>query len=186
MSETLLQFQQTVTAPDGTVYEARACGGPMTGGTWQGWIEFVPVGGGDAVHSPRETTQPNRTDTEYWATGLTTVYLEGALRRALAGPTPLAAAPLAEPTIFAGPARHLATAPAGGDSVLDPFSVYQKGEALLRRQLGALSAWHLVNIVTAYNLSAEPPAALNRLAARDLVDIIVSAVASQKSRRVAR
>ena len=31
----------------------------------------------------RETTQPNRRDTEYWATGLTYVYLEGALHRAL-------------------------------------------------------------------------------------------------------
>ena len=186
MSETLLQYQHTVTAPDGTAYEARACGGPLAGGTWQGWIEFVPVGGGDAVNSPRETTQPNRTDTEYWATGLTAVYLEGALRRALAGPMPVAAAPLAEPTIFDGPAPRLTPASTPVDSVLDPFSVYQKGEALLRRQLGALSAWHLVNIITAYDLSAEPPAALNRLAGRDLIDIIVSAVASQKSHRLAR
>ena len=37
----------------------------------------------DAVRSGRETTQPNLTDLEYWAQGLTPVYLEGALRRAL-------------------------------------------------------------------------------------------------------
>ena len=36
------------------------------------------------VQSPRETTQPNLTDLNYWATGLTPVYLEGALARALA------------------------------------------------------------------------------------------------------
>jgi hypothetical protein len=50
---------------------------------WQGWIEFEPVDGGAPIRSPRETTQPNRTDTQYWATGLTVVYLEGALCRAL-------------------------------------------------------------------------------------------------------
>ena len=38
---------------------------------------------GAAVRSGRETTQPNRQDTAYWATGLTPVYLEGALGRAL-------------------------------------------------------------------------------------------------------
>ena len=37
--------------------------------------------------------------------------------------------------------------------MLNPFSVYEKGEPLLRKQLGALSAWHLVNIVLAYELS---------------------------------
>jgi hypothetical protein len=93
MGETLLQYQAIVVGPDGTRYEARACGGPMPGGIWQGWIEFVPVGGGEPVCSARETTQPNRTDTEYWATGLTPVYLEGALLRALDTPTPVVSAP---------------------------------------------------------------------------------------------
>ena len=77
MAITLLQYQKPVLAPNGSAYEARACGGPMSGGTWEGWIEFVPIDGGRPVRSPRETTQPNRTDTEYWATGLTQVYLEG-------------------------------------------------------------------------------------------------------------
>jgi hypothetical protein len=83
MAKTLLRFQHPVAAPDGTLYEARASGGPLTGNTWQGWIEFVPIDGGKRLRTPRETTQPNRIDTEYWATGLTPVYLEGALRRAL-------------------------------------------------------------------------------------------------------
>ena len=87
MAETLLQYQHPVIAPDGTPYEARACGGPMgDGGMWQGWIEFVPLAGGEPVRSPRETTQPNRVDTEYWATGVSAVYLEGALSRALTKP----------------------------------------------------------------------------------------------------
>lgn len=83
MAETLMQFQTPVSAPDRTVYIARACGAPMEDGLWEGWIEFDPLGGGDTIESPRETTQPNRTDTVYWATGLTAVFLEGALRRAL-------------------------------------------------------------------------------------------------------
>src|SRR5205823_14504034 len=86
VAETLLTFDTPVRGRDGTTYEARACGGPMDDGRWQGWIEFVPIDGGRPVRSPRETTQPNRMDTEYWATGLTTVYLEGALQRALDTP----------------------------------------------------------------------------------------------------
>jgi hypothetical protein len=58
-------------------------------------------------------------------------------------------------------------------SVLNPFSVYEKGEALLRSQLSALSAWHLVNIAIEYELSDEPVERLNRLAAPALVELIV-------------
>src|ERR1043166_7018230 len=146
MAETLLVFQTPVRAPDGTAYEARACGSEMDGGGWQGWLEFVPIGGGEAVRSARETTQPNRTDTEYWATGLTTVFLEGSLVRALTRGPLMAVAP-PQPSVFSGPApavtkRAAEVAPA---SVLNPFSVYEKGEAMLRNRLGALSAWHLVD-----------------------------------------
>jgi hypothetical protein len=180
MGETLLQFQRTITGPDGVEFEARACGGPMTGNTWQGWIEFVPVGGGEPVRTPRETTQPNRADTEYWATGLTEVYLEGALRRALSGSAAIVTAPR-EPSMFAGPAPHSTTVEIGGESVLDPFSVYEKGESLLRRQLGALSAWHLVNIIVAYGLSTDNAAVLNRMPAAQLIETIVASVKVQRS-----
>ena len=180
MAETLLRYQQLVTGPDGTVYEARACGSPMQGGTWQGWIEFVPVKGGDAVRSGRETTQPNRVDTAYWATGVSPVYLEGALKRALAGPLEI---PVEEipPPLFSGPAPASTIPPQSGvAAVLDPFSVYEKGEALLRKQLGALSAWHLVNIIVAYELSDTPSAALSTLPGPALIDIIVSAVRKER------
>src|SRR5437870_10789933 len=154
MAETLLQFQNPVIAPDGTSYEARACGGQMPGGAaWEGWVEFIPIIGGDPARSGRETTQPNRTDTEYWATGLTPIYLEGALRRALAVRRTIAVTS-PQPSVFASPAPPLSPPVTGKPaSVLDPFSVYEKGEALLRKQLGALSSWHLVNIAVAYELS---------------------------------
>jgi len=107
MAETLLQYKHPVAGPDGRLYEARACGGPTDIGTWHGWIEFVPIDGGEPVHTPRETTQPNRIDTEYWATGLTQVYLEGALHRALDTPITIGIAP-PRPTAFSGPAPRFA------------------------------------------------------------------------------
>jgi hypothetical protein len=82
MAVVLLEFAQPV-AFDGVTYRAQACGAPLDQILWEGWIEFTPIGGGPMLRSPRETTQPNFTDTEYWATGLTHVYLEGALDRAL-------------------------------------------------------------------------------------------------------
>ena len=62
------------------------------------------------------------------------------------------------------------------DAILDPFSVYEKGEGLLRQELGALSEWHLVNIIVAYNLSGEPRTTLNRLSQATLIDMIVTGV----------
>jgi hypothetical protein len=190
VAETLLQFQATVVAPDGTAYNAKACGSTMSDGMWQGWIEFEPLAGGDVVRSSRETTQPNRTDAEYWASGLTPVYLEGALRRALEGPVRVPTSIVAPPrynrpasatTIAPPPVREAAT-----HSVLDPFSVYEKGEALLRRQLGALSAWHLVNIVVEYELSDVPVETLNTLPTADLIDLIVAGVREEAARATRR
>ena len=183
MAETLVQFQAPVASSDGVVYQARACGAETTAGLWEGWIEFTPAHGGKPVHSARETTQPNRRDVEYWATGLTPIFLEGALRRALAGPVTVVHVRRQRPA-FNAPARSVSHSTvervAGTESALDPFSVYAKGEALLRKQLGALSAWHLVNIVVDYGLSDEPDEALNRLPASSLVEVIVSGVRERR------
>jgi hypothetical protein len=66
------------------MYDARAVGAERPDGLWQAWIEFSPEAEGtEVIATSRETTQPNRADTVYWATGLTGVYLEGALVRAL-------------------------------------------------------------------------------------------------------
>jgi hypothetical protein len=178
VAEVLVEFTERVVAKDGTAYIARACGGETGNGMWQGWIEFLPERGeaAEPVRSSRETTQPNRQDTIYWATGLTPVFLEGSLDRAL---NPLTKAPTArdpEP-VFSEPAP--AIAPAEGpshESVLNPFSVYRKGEALLRRQLAALSGWHLVNIILAYDLSEQREADLAVTPPSVLVELIVSAV----------
>src|SRR4026209_1103608 len=109
--ETLLQFSSLVIGTVGPRREAGACGAPMPEGGWQGWIEFVTIDGGDPVRSPRETTQPNRADTEYWATGLTPVYLDGALSRALKEPNRVGIdSRPPQPTIFGEPAPHTSSA----------------------------------------------------------------------------
>jgi len=184
VAEVLAQFADPVAADDGVEYRARACGGVAPDGLWQGWIEFEPVGGGAAVRSGRETTQPNRQDALYWASGLTPVYLEGALHRALK-PLVRAVEPPPQAPSFDGPAPDAVIAPAS-ESVLNPFSVYRKGEALLRSQLSALSAWHLVNILRAYNLTDVDSGTLNQLDDRALVEMIVAAVRSERGARSAR
>jgi hypothetical protein len=185
MAEVLVDYTEFVFSPNGTRYLARACGSETTNGTWQGWLEFVPPEGGDTLRTGRETTQPNRTDTLYWATGLTAVYLEGALERALhphkrqsrhTGPTPFG--PPTEPV-----PDFLPDAPQA-ESVLNPFSVYRKGETLLRRQLAALSVWHLVNIIRAHALSDLSATTLESMEAADLIEIVVSAVKKQNGEPV--
>jgi hypothetical protein len=176
MAEVLVEYSDPVTSKDGRTFIARACGAELDDSRWQGWIEFVPSDGGVPVRSGRETTQPNRTDTVYWATGLTPVYLEGSLDRAL-NPLPRHTPPTPQEPAFQAPA------PAPGDqpppireSVLNPFSVYRKGESLLRNQLSALSAWHLVNIIEAYGLSEQRRADLEATPEPVLVELIVAAV----------
>ena len=82
MAELLLEYEAVVAA--GRSYGARAWASAAHDGTtnWHAWIEFMPLNGGPAICTDRETTQPNRMCTLYWCTGLTPLYLEGALARA--------------------------------------------------------------------------------------------------------
>jgi hypothetical protein len=84
LAEVFLEYHALISMDDGRAYRARACGGEARDGTnrWQGWIEFWPQEG-SPVRTARETIQPDRRCTVYWSTGLTQVYLEGALERAL-------------------------------------------------------------------------------------------------------
>jgi len=176
MAEVLVRYSDRITGSDGVTYSAQACGREMTDGRWEGWLEFLSMDGASTLRSSRETTQPNRTDTEYWATGLSPVYLEGALERCL-DPTVLMPPRPDPPPAFDGPLPHGSPqTPPRSESVLNPFSVYKKGEDLLRRQLGALAEWHLVNIVEAYELSDLSAPALNGMSQDDLIELIVARV----------
>jgi hypothetical protein len=61
---------------DGLFYDVRICGRPLADGRWEGWIEFAPADGSPVLRTPRETTQPRLTDLDYWANGLTPVYVD--------------------------------------------------------------------------------------------------------------
>jgi hypothetical protein len=178
MAEVLARFAEPLTTKDGVQYRAQACAAPNSNGLWEGWIEFFPADGGRPLRSQRETTQPNRTDAEYWATGLSEVYLEGALNRTLRPVIRKTVAPakaaFEKPNSSFGPSSETSTT--GRDAILDPFAVYEHGETMLRQKLGALAAWHLVNIVIAHRLSEEPIAVLNRMSAPALVEMIVAHV----------
>ena len=174
MAEVLVQFTEPIVA-GGVAYRANACGAPTSDGLWQGWIEFTPTSGGPTIRSRRETTQPNKVDAVYWATGLTPIYLEGSLQRTLRPRLPVARQAEAVPA-FDSPAADAIDETAPPEAILDPFSVYRKGEELLRRQLNALSAWHVVNIIRAYRLSDLTPPELNALARAALIEIVVGGV----------
>ena len=173
MAEVFVTFSEPVVGPDGASFVARACGSAGRDGLWQGWVEFTPVEGGPVARSGRETTQPNRVDLEYWATGLTPVYLEGALARARAARA--IGGTGAEPASQSDTPRFENAAPAA-PSVLNPFSVYRKGESLLRSQLAALSRRHLTNIISHYGLSAQDATQLAALDDASLIELIVGAV----------
>ena len=83
MAVLLQEYSTQVVDSDGTTYDVRSYGEERADGTWSGWIEFRPT---DAINpvlaTGQETSQPNRTAIEYWATGLEPVYFEGAFERA--------------------------------------------------------------------------------------------------------
>ena len=72
----------------GNVYEVFVYGEPRLDGTWEGWLEFVPLDPAlPSRRTERETTQPDWQAIEYWATGLEPLYLAGAFERSIAGPS---------------------------------------------------------------------------------------------------
>jgi len=154
MAEVLVEFDAAFRGPDGQRYAPRACTRVADDGRWEGWLEFSDLDTGEVIRSGRETTQPSRADTMYWATGLTRVYLEGALARALS-PTRRADPGRVEvEPAFDRPAPPFAPidGSAGPRAVLDPFEVYAQGERVLRQELSALDLDHLHAIVRAYGL----------------------------------
>src|SRR5688572_26794925 len=83
MAEVLRSFDEPIRHASGT-YHARVVGRYAEDGMWEGWLEFVPMEkGGELVVSAAESRQPERVHLEYWAQGLSPVYVEGSLERAL-------------------------------------------------------------------------------------------------------
>ena len=76
-------YDELVASPAGS-YRARVYGMPQADGMWAGYIVFFASGGGRTISTDRETTQSSLAALGYWASGLTHLYLHGALDRALA------------------------------------------------------------------------------------------------------
>ena len=183
----------TLRASDGLLYDVRICGRQLADHRWESWIEFVSPEGSPVLRTPRETTQPTLGDLTHWATGLTSVYLDGALTRAehaALGPhidvgarVPFYDAPALDPhdvtaVPSAGPAGEACESMGFVDvegAVLDPISVYAKGEATLRQKLGILSADHLRRIARGYRL-VPSDARLDAFTEPELIELIVAGV----------
>jgi hypothetical protein len=83
MSETLVKFDESIADSTGARYFVEAVGRQREDGLWEGYLEFLPLNErAERITSDRETTQPNRRAVDYWAQGLSRVYLSGALDRA--------------------------------------------------------------------------------------------------------
>ena len=83
MAELLQEYATAVIGPDDTTYIVRSYGEERLDGTWIGWLEFHPTDlSKSTLRTDQETSQPNRTAVEYWATGLEPVYFQGAFERA--------------------------------------------------------------------------------------------------------
>jgi hypothetical protein len=163
MAETVAQFDTPIPDRLGGMYQAKACGRVRDDGLWEGWIEFEDSATGSVLRSQRETTQPNLTDLKYWATGLTPVYLEGALDR-IQKP----AADGAEPNRVAGHSKvNLRSA------ILDPFSVYEHNPEQLAQELKALRGYHLRQIIRDYDLADERDPLLESLSEPELGSLIM-------------
>jgi hypothetical protein len=183
MAEVLIQFDSPVLEAAGGRYFSRVCGRQGGDGMWEGWIEFVPLDGGSVVRTGTESRQPDRDALQYWASGLTAVYLEGALDRAAGRSLP----DLRPPTTDARPAydapaprEEVAPAPRRPvpppATVLDPFQVYAQGEDVLRAELGALGEAHLRNIIRRHSLVSDTEVDLQVMRRGALAELIVGAV----------
>jgi hypothetical protein len=182
VAEVLVRFTQPTRGESGDLYWARAVGEIADDGLWDGWIEFSRESDNKVLRTQRETKQPNRADLLYWAEGLTDIYLEGALVRALTPPSPRPASPpgTVRPRSVAytrEKAARLSSIAIKTRVVLDPYVTYGEGEELLRKQLHALRHDHLQNIVDVYQMSGEHESSWARYASDDeLVEHIIDTV----------
>ena len=177
MAQTLVKFDTPVTTRDGRSYTAMACGRERDNGQWEAWLEFEDVESAEIFRSQRETTQPNQKDAVYWATGLTPVYLEGALDRILHPPQTREPAEVPPPH-YDGPAPRVRArvAVSNREPILDPFSVYEKSPSLLAQELTALRGWHLRQIIRDFELVDEREYPIDGLTEPQLGSLILQRV----------
>ena len=181
MAEVLVEYEAPVVHGSDS-YQARAVGRPA-GHMWEGWLEFIPENGGVVV-SGVESTQSEREHLIYWATGLTPIYLEGALVRALK-PAATVEMRIPEEPLSDAPAprvAHRTVVASTPEPVLDPFEIGGRSLDVLRQELTALNRPRLLNIIVAFELNGggEDLAWMSDL---QLVTFVVTAVEAQLAHR---
>ena len=171
MSELLLHIDQPVVDADGRAFVARVWAREDDIGRWMAWLEFEALDGAARLRTDGETAQPTRRDLDYWVTGISRAYLEGALARAHESGTRGrgdVAVSLADPS-------------ERPREMFDPFATYAQGEGVLRAELRAMGADHLRNIAAAFAISSpETSATLN---AAELAEEIVLAARRRAASR---
>ena len=187
MAEVLLSFDAPVTDDSGA-YHARVVGRRADDGMWEGWLEFDPLGrSGDTLVGPVESRQPEHEHLTYWATGLSPVYLEGALRRARR--PILVRTRVVEQPVSDAPAPRAVVVPVPPhvlrrDAVLDPFEIArQSGLDVLEQELHALNRPRLINIIAEYELNPRGEN-IDWMTEAQLVRFVVVAVEAQLLNRV--
>ena len=185
MSELLRSFDERILDDSGE-YHARVIGRLANDGMWEGWLEFVPIEGRSAdtlLISPVESRQPEREHLAYWASGLTVVYAEGALRRARK-PLTVRTRVVETPASNAPAPRIVTMGPraVGPEPVLDPFEVGSRSLDILTQELRALGRARLLNIIAAYDLNSGG-LALQQFTDAQLITFIVVAVEARLLRR---
>ena len=183
MAQLLMAYDSPVTDSSGT-YQARAIGRQASDHMWEAWLEFVPLHGpGDVLISAVESRQPEWEHLVYWATGLTPVYLEGALHRARHPLTVHVTDPDVPLSDAPAPREVVVRTPRAPEAVLDPFEIGGRNLDILRQELTALNRPRLLNIIAAYDLN---PAGedISWMTDAQLVHFIVVAVDTQLPQRV--
>jgi hypothetical protein len=82
MEDRLDRLAEEFREEDGTRWIVWLVGSEAGDGLWDGALEFAGATEVASLRTPRETRQPNRMDLLYWFSGLTPVYLQGAIERA--------------------------------------------------------------------------------------------------------
>jgi hypothetical protein len=155
MAEVLRSFEEPI-GDDSGEYQARVVGRLAEDGMWEGWLEFIPIGGRaeETQVSTVESRQPEREHLVYWATGLTVIYAEGSLQRAKRPVT--VRTPVVEIPVSDAPKPSAVTAPrraVGPEPILDPFEVGSRSLDILAQKLRAIGRARMLNIITAYDLN---------------------------------
>ena len=158
-----------VATESGRLYHPSVVAAVAADGHWNAWIEFVDPHSGDVLRTGSETHQASEADLHHWASVLSDVYLQGALRRATVarGETAIHRRSVNQARLT-GPRA----------SVPDPFELFEHGEHVLRRELLLFDRATLRALILAHNLD---PAGLDvaKFTKAQLVTFIVTAIEAQ-------